>query len=326
LTPEIAGSPAGGPSPAGSDSGLAEHLVGRVQALTEELAEIADPRSRDRAEQLVGAVIELYGEGMRRIVGALDEGGEGVADLRARLTDDGVVASLLLIHDLYPVPLEDRVQEALDEVRPYLDSHGGGVQLISIEAGVARIRLEGSCKTCPASSATLELAVKQALDEAAPDLEALVVEGIQDSQPAPDAVGFELPVLQVKVEDGEMAISKTAQAQAALSAAAAPPPGWHRFDEAGSLEEGRIRSALVEGVPLVVARVDGALLAFRDSCSGCGSELSGGTLLGGVLGCPSCQLRFDLPRAGLAVDSDGAQLAPVPLLAGGDGVRVALAA
>ncbi len=95
---------------------------------------------------------------MRRIVGVLDEGGEEAAVLRERLADDGVVASLLLIHDLYPVPLDDRVAEALDSVRPYMESHGGDVELLGIEDGVARLRLQGSCKTCPASSATLELA------------------------------------------------------------------------------------------------------------------------------------------------------------------------
>lgn len=315
-----------------AEADLAEELVGRVQALTEDLAELPDPRARERAEQLVGAVIELYGEGMRRIVDALEEGGEGVADLRARLVEDGVVASLLLIHDLYPVPLADRVQEGLDEVRPYLDSHGGGVQLLGIEDGVARIRLEGSCKTCPASSATLELAVKQALDDAAPDLEGLIVEGIQDSEPSAEPGGFELPVLQVQAEgNGEAARSKAAEAQAALSqnrrsAVAPPPPGWHRFDEVADLEEGRVRPAEVEGVALVVARVDGALLAFRDSCAGCGAEMSAGTLLGGVLDCPSCRLRFDLPKAGRAVAANGTQLEPVPLLADGGEVRVALAA
>ena len=58
--------------------------------------------------------------------------------------------------------------EALDSVRPYMESHGGNVELLGLEDGVARIRLQGSCDGCPASSATLELAIKQALEEAAP--------------------------------------------------------------------------------------------------------------------------------------------------------------
>jgi Fe-S cluster biogenesis protein NfuA len=302
----------------------AEQLIGRVQALQADLGGIADPRARQLSEELLGAVIELYGEGMRRIVGALEEEGATGADVRTKLAEDGVVASLLLIHDLYPVPISDRVQQGLDEVRPYLDSHGGGVQLLGIEDGVARIKLEGSCKTCPASSATLELAVKQALDDAAPDLEGLIVEGIQDSEPAPDPTGLELPVMQVKTNGAEPEPSKAAAAQAALSAEAAGVAGWRRLDEAETVEEGRVRSLSLAGTQLAVARVDGTLLAFRDACAGCGAEISAGTLLGGALSCPSCELRYDLPRAGRTADG-GAQLEPVPLLAEAAGVRVALA-
>ena len=96
--------------------------------------------------------------------------------MRDRLVDDGVVASLLLIHGLYPVSLEERVLEALDSVRPYMESHGGDVELLGIEDGVAKMRLVGHCEGCPASEATLELAIKKALEETAPDLEGLEVE------------------------------------------------------------------------------------------------------------------------------------------------------
>ncbi len=59
-----------------------------------------------------------------------------------------------------------------------MESHGGNVELLGIEDGVARLRLEGSCKSCRASSSTLELAVRQALEAAAPDLEGMDVEGV----------------------------------------------------------------------------------------------------------------------------------------------------
>ena len=101
----------------------------------------------------------------------------------------------MLIHDLYPVPLEERVAEALDSVRPYMESHGGNVELLCLEDGVARLRLEGSCDGCPASSSTLELAIKTALEEAAPDLIGIEVEGLEQdllnpaSSPGPAADG-----------------------------------------------------------------------------------------------------------------------------------------
>jgi Fe-S cluster biogenesis protein NfuA/predicted transcriptional regulator len=162
-----------------------DELVERVQELTERLESIPDAAAREAAEGLIAAVMELYGEGLERIVHALDEAGPDAAELRTAIVDDGVVASLLLIHGLYPVDLETRVQEALDGVRPYMHSHGGDVELLGIEDGIARLRLEGSCSGCPASSATLEQAIRQALEEAAPDLLGLDVEGVESPTRSP---------------------------------------------------------------------------------------------------------------------------------------------
>jgi Fe-S cluster biogenesis protein NfuA/nitrite reductase/ring-hydroxylating ferredoxin subunit len=252
-----------------------EALVARVEELTARIEPGGD------AEQLAGALMDLYGEGLARIFDAIGE--EGSEALRARLTDDGVVASLMLIHDLYPVPLEERVQEGLDSVRPYMESHGGNVELLGIEDGVAKLRLEGSCNGCAASASTLELAVEQALQATAPDLEGIDVEGVVEPVGA-----FELP----------MAGST-----------------WHVLDidvAPGSL-------AASDG--LVIANVDGALLAYRNRCAGCGGALEGGALRGGTLACPACAREFDLPAAGRS--AEGLQLSPVPLLRDGSTVRVA---
>ncbi|MDQ3760120.1 MAG: NifU family protein, partial [Actinomycetota bacterium] len=253
-------------------------------------------------------------------VETLDEAGEGAAAVREAMAEDGVIASLLLVHDLYPVPLDARVKEALDQVRPYLDSHGGGVELIDVTDGVARIRLEGSCKTCPASSATLELAVKQALDEAAPDLDGLIVEGIAESAPT-EPTGFDLPVLQVQADGSQTQESKAAQAQAAFNVSNGA--AWHTLDEAEAVVEGRIQAIDTASSTLAVARVEGALLAFVDCCATCNSPVASGALLGGILKCPACGVSYELPKAGLAIDGE-AQLDPVPLLAERGGVRVAL--
>ncbi len=128
--------------------------------------------SRDLAGELVAAIVAMYGAGpgadRRRPCPELDPAGRD--QLAEQLGEDPVVSTLLLIHDLHPVALEDRVQSALDSVRPYMESHGGNVELLSVRDGVARIHLRGSCSDCSASSVTLELADQKALEEAAPDL------------------------------------------------------------------------------------------------------------------------------------------------------------
>jgi Fe-S cluster biogenesis protein NfuA/nitrite reductase/ring-hydroxylating ferredoxin subunit len=294
-----------GDQPRGSDP---EALVQRVQELTVGLGEIANSGDRLRAEELVSAVIELYGEGLERIFGALEEAGDGAAAIRNRLAEDGVVASLMLIHGLFPVDLRTRVSEALDSVRPYMESHGGDVELIALDQGVARIRLEGSCEGCPASASTLELAIKQALDEAAPDLEGLVVEGAIASPSPIGEAATELPMVQV------------------APGRAAAQPAWFQLDELEGVGEGELAEAEIEGVRLIVARIEGSLLAYRDACPGCKGSLLGGELTEGVLACPSCERRYYLPRAGRVLGGERLQLEPVPLLQSAGGVKVALAA
>ncbi|MGH7525673.1 MAG: NifU family protein [Gemmatimonadales bacterium] len=159
-------------------NGKPEHLVERVQQLIAQTEAIADPFARESTRELIGAIIELYGEGLGRIFHTLHEAGDPGEAIRNALAHDGVVASLLLIHGLYPVSLETRVNQALDKVRPYMASHGGSVELLSLDEGVAHLRLQGTCHGCSASAATLELAIKQALEEEAPDLSGIEVEGV----------------------------------------------------------------------------------------------------------------------------------------------------
>lgn len=312
------------PAVAGPQGGKPEDLEGRIEWLTAELEALPDPRTRGVAEELLSAVLELHGEGLGRVLELVDEAGPAGAPIREALVDDGVVASLLLIHDLYPVSLEERVAEALASVAPYMESHGGGVELLSLQDGVARLQLHGSCDGCAASSATLELAIKKALMETAPDLAGLEVEGAVEPPSADGGVsGTPLPIAPQPAR-----LSPAAAATPSGGAAAMPPvSGWLEVDGLGHLPVGAQAAVPAGGTELLVANVNDTLLAYLNTCAACDSRLEGGTLEEGVLACPSCAARFDLPRAGRGVDDDALQLAPVPLLRDGPTrVRVALTA
>jgi Fe-S cluster biogenesis protein NfuA/nitrite reductase/ring-hydroxylating ferredoxin subunit len=289
-------------------------LLDRVQALSAQVDALHDARARELAQELVGAVLAIYGDGLRRIVEVIESSPEAGQAIMDRLSRDGAVASLLLIHDLYPVSLEDRVLEALDTVRPYMESHGGNVELLGIERGVARLRLEGSCNGCAASQATLELAIKQALEEHAPDLLGLEVEGIAQApangQPLPLAqTPFELPL----VHAGPAGVPPASERGAR----------WVTLGDREHPATGELRTVEAGGVELVLANVGGSLLAYRDVCASCGGALHDGVLAGHMLRCPGCLVEFDLPRAGRAAGGEPLQLTPVPLLAT-DGLRVAV--
>jgi Fe-S cluster biogenesis protein NfuA/nitrite reductase/ring-hydroxylating ferredoxin subunit len=307
----------GSPGPEPGDQAASQELIERVEALSAEVDRLPDPHAREVAGELLASVLELYGQGLGRMLEIVDEAGAAGARIREALVDDGVVASLLLIHDLYPIDLETRVREALDEVRPYMESHGGNVELLGLADGIARLRLEGSCDGCPASSSTLELAIKQALDQAAPDLAGLEVEGMAEGLPAdrrPEEIsGTPLPVVHVNGD--------------AASAPAEPttgPAGWIELALDRMPEPGAVGTAEIAGLPLLIANVSGSLLAFRDRCAACGEPLAAGELKGGVLACPACERRFYLPRAGRSMDEERLLLEPVPLLAQDGGVRIAV--
>jgi Fe-S cluster biogenesis protein NfuA/nitrite reductase/ring-hydroxylating ferredoxin subunit len=294
-----------------------EALLNRVQDLQAELDSCEDGPAQALAEELVGAVVAMYGAGLERILDLLLDGAPDDGALAQALAEDPHIATLLLIHDLHPVPLGDRVSSALEQVRPYMESHGGNVELISLEDGVARIKLSGSCSDCAASTVTLELAVKQALDELAPDLEGLEVEGV-----APQAEGLALPM--APAASGTAGIELPIVISEPLKAPLAP--AWFEVDRLDMLPAGRVVAAAVAGADLLVANVDGTLLAYRDSCPSCAGPLHDGVLEAGALACPGCSRRFFLPRAGRSLDDERIQLEPVPLLREQGHVKVAVPA
>jgi Fe-S cluster biogenesis protein NfuA len=279
----------------------AEELTERIQRLSAELERLADPQARRLAEGLAAAVLELHGEGLERLLAALDD------EARARLAADELVGSLLLIHDLHPVPVEERVRGALEQVRPYMESHGGDVELLGVEDGVARLRLVGSCDGCAASSSTLELAVERAIRETAPDVLGMEVEGAVAPAEAAGVTGTPLPL----APNG--------------GGASASLGDWAALAGVDDLAEDESRVVAVAGERLLVARVETGLLAYRDACKACSSSLGEAELREGVLACPGCGRTYFLARAGRSLDGDRVQLDPVPLLADARaGARVAL--
>lgn len=272
----------------------------RIESL---LAGLQSGADRDAAEELVRLLVEMYGEGLGRIVAALP------GDLVGRLAEDELVESLLLLHDLHPLEVRARIERALDRVRPYLGSHAGGVEFLGVDAeGVARLRLEGSCEGCASSTQTVTMAIEGAVRDAAPELTGIDVAGVVSQSQSP-------PLLQV-------GMGPPPGWRAADSPAPAPPGDWVGLPEVGP-PTGRPEAVELAGMRVLLCSLRGTLYAYRDACAGCGASLAGGELNGNLLACPSCGARFNVRLAGRGVDS-GHQLEPLPLLSDSAGTRVAV--
>ena len=290
----------------GTISGPApQELVVRIERLLDDIEQLPDARGREKGLEAVQAMLDLYGAGLQRIVDAAARLDAGLVEV---LAGDELVSHLLLLHGLHPVPLEQRVLSALDEVRPYLGSHGGGVELLAIEEEVVRLRLHGSCSGCPSSTMTLKLAIENAIHKAAPEIQEVVAE---------DAGASESALLQIELAPG--------------MPGAAPPasPAWEgEWTMVGGLPElssGGLIVKPVAGQRILFLSLDGRTYGYRPSCPACGESLARASLHGYELACAGCGSRYDALRAGRCLDSPQLHLEPVPLLVSDDGlVKVAL--
>ncbi len=272
--------------------------------------------ARERAEELVRLVADLYGAGLERVLDIVFDAGRLDDELLALLAQDELVSSLLLVHGLHPYDVGHRVEQALESVRPYLGSHGGDVELIEVsDEGVVRLRLLGSCDGCPSSSVTLKLAVEGAIEAAAPDITGIEVE----DAPVADGAETLIPVSSLR--------SRVVEQENGAGAA------WTRVPELTGLASGATVVVDAAGTTVLVCRLGSELFAYRDRCARCEKSLEGAVLsrrLGAAVGeavlkCPGCQAHYDVRRAGKGLDDDTSHLTPVPLLTEGGVTSLATA-
>lgn len=199
----------------------------RVERLLDELAE-AHPEAHARAEEAIRLLLELYGAAFGRILAAAKEegGGDRTGPVLEGMLGDPLVSGLLILHDLHPLDTAARVQRALDGIRPYLDSHAGGVELLDADGATVRLRLRGNCEGCPSSAETVRGSIERAIAEAAPEVAAVEVEGIAGPEPADP--GF-VPLGSVRRRPPEHAMTCTVPSGAAHRA----PPAGHAAEGTG---------------------------------------------------------------------------------------------
>jgi len=286
-----------------------QKVSARVEELLDALKSGGFGGAASAAEELVSLLVGLYGDGLARIMAVLAESGPQGEAIIGRLADDPLVESLLLLHDLHPLDVDARIQRALDRVRPYLGSHAGGVQYLGVADGIARLKLEGSCDGCPSSTVTVQLAISGAVQDAAPEVTEVVVEGVT-APPGPK-------LLQIGKRPDDASADRGGHDYGGNGS------GWVILNEIGP-PSSRPVSATAEGIAVVVCSVRGTLYAYRDSCAGCASSLADGQLNREELSCPACGARYNVRLAGKGIDDPTLHLDPLPLLADSLGVRVAI--
>lgn len=259
----------------------------QVEELLGRLDQAGDTGIQETAEELVRTLMQFYGAGLARILELLPE------PATEPLLADPVITGLLVLHDLHPVSVQDRVAAALEKVRPYLGSHSGDVELLAVGADAVRLRLAGSCEGCPSSTVTVTYAIEQAIRDAAPEIERVEVEGME---PEPT-------LLQIQPFR--------------------PDPDWVPVTGLEGLAPGAMMATDVAGAVAVICNIGGEYLSYQDSCANCAGPLNSGSLSGTILRCAGCGSEYDAALAGRGITDVRLHLAPIPLLVQDGVVRIA---
>ncbi len=280
------------PEPLKDEMGELNRQSDHIQQLIEEIETLPDPKARNMMQECMQEMLGFYGKGLERILKIISNGNSTAAkDIYNELIEDSFINGLLLIHDLHPLDLKTRLYKALEKVKPYMDSHGGSVEIVSIEDGIATIKLAGNCKGCPSSSSTLELGIRQAIEEYCPDLLQLEVEGITE-------------------------IQKTGKAFAQSDGS------WKIVNGIEKIPNGKMMAVESHGTSLMICRVKDQLYAYRNLCPACDRSFTNGSLNENIIG---CQLghKYDVQHAGICTDDDTIHLEPFPLIEESGIVKIA---
>lgn len=234
-----------------------------LEALSETWGEAERNGAMARAE----AVDALNAEAFRRLIRALRPV-PGMAEALREAATDEIVYAVLRRHGILKPSLFERVEAALDTVRPMLKSHGGNAEVVSVDPPRAEIRFLGSCDGCPASALTFYAGVKKAIAEHVPEI---------------------TEIRQAKGLGGGNATTVHFQSPFANSAS-----GWTHALALPALGDGQSQLVEVDGHSVFLSRFGDRVTCFENACAHMGLAMDHGPIEGGILTCPHHGFRYAL--------------------------------
>ena len=157
-----------------------EEALSRIDALVSALDQVADASARETAREVLQLVLDLHGLALARTLTIVASAADGRA-LVERLGRDEQVRAALLLHGLHPEPIEERVQRAVERLQPELAVLGFRVRVIAVGPAMARLRVTGAHGPESSRAMGLRQQIEAAIVDEAPDLDEIVIEGLDDA-------------------------------------------------------------------------------------------------------------------------------------------------
>ena len=232
-------------------------------------------------------------------------------------SDHPVAMALLSMYGLAPVDEYVEAEEALDEIRPYIEGHGGALELVDVQDGVISVRMSGACNGCAASAMTLRRGIEGKLRERLDWFkEVIALEPEEDEAEQGNGNGASLPLLQIQPMSKSRESDPVADDARLLQVEKLRRPVFVEVGAFDELEEGKMKAVDVDGRSILVLKLDDEPYAFANICPSAGARLplDGGRLTGGVIVCPWHNCAYDA-RSGKRADDepDAPSLAVLPI-------------
>ena len=242
-------------------------LVGEIERIETIIGQWAET-PRGVVEAYRQAIETLQGEAIRRLVRVLKIHPVARQAMKEALQDD-VVYAVLRHHNIIRASLSERVEAALEGIRPMLASHGGNVELVRVAPPTIVVRFLGACDGCPASALTFYAGVKKAIEDACPEI---------------------TDIVQAKGLGGGGEESLRFISPFALDAKSA----WHLACRLDDIPQGGIKALEVAGSSVLMSRQGASVTCFQNACAHFGMALDGGLVEKGIITCPYHQFQYDL--------------------------------
>ena len=276
----------------------------RLDSLVQAFEQHPDEEVREQALEMLGLVDALHRAGIYRLVEVLWTGSPTVLE---KALHDPAINILLQLYDLAPgdpEPLE-QVELALAQVRPYIESHGGAVDILDVVEGVVHLRLSGACQGCAGSAMTLKRGIEAALREGFPGFE-----GIEVHEP--------VDLAQRKVPTNFIPLQQVAPGTRTLNR-----PVFTTVGRVDTLPPGALKGVEVGGKRILLCNVAGEFYAYGNECPGSNLPLDDGLINDIALICPWHNCAFDA-RTGRRLDNGQGRLQVIPVAIRDGEIQLAL--
>ncbi|MAW81404.1 MAG: hypothetical protein CMI63_14295 [Parvularcula sp.] len=268
----------------GSDHTVEERdlngLLSDLSAL-EALAENWPVDQKNAAHARGEAIDALNAAAFRRLIRSLQSVPGMSAALREAAGDE-VVYAVLRRHGILKPSLFERIDQALEDIRPTLASHGGDVELVSVEDTAVVVKFLGACDGCPASALTFYGGVKKAIQDKFPHItEIRQAKGLGGGE----GVEYASPFANFQKE------------------------GWTQALALEAIGDGQTEIVEIDGESVLLTRLADKVTCFKNACAHMGMAMDGGEIAERIITCPYHGFQYSL-ESGECLTAPEVQLQP----------------